>query len=97
MVFTGKYEYYSESSDEEINDGELDETYKRLLTHQKEACMVVEKQKETISALLLEKEKRGSTVAGLEEEVILLNSKLDNMTRFVHMLNNGSKALGEII
>lgn len=42
--------------------------------------MVVEKQKKTISTLLLEKEKFGSTIACLEEEVTLLKSKLDNMT-----------------
>lgn len=56
-----------------------------------------EKQKKTVSSLLLEKEKLDSTIAGLEEEVTLLKSKLGNMTYFVHMLNNGSDILDEIL
>lgn len=67
--------------------------YKLLYRQWKEACMIVEKQKKTISVLLLEKEKLGAAIAGLEEEVTLLKSKLDNMTKFLCMLNNGSKAL----
>lgn len=59
--------------------------------------MVVEKYKKTISALLLEKEKLGSTIAGLKEEVTLLKSKLENMTKFIRMLNNGSDVLDEIL
>ena len=47
--------------------------------------MVVEKQKKTISALLL------------EEEVTLLKSKLDKMTKYVCMLNNDSDMLDEIL
>lgn len=45
----------------------------------------------------MEKEKCDSTIVGLEEEVTLLKSKLDNMTKFVCMLNNGSNMLGEML
>lgn len=45
----------------------------------------------------LKKEKLGSTIASLEEEVTLLKSKLDNMAKYVCILNNGSKALDEIL
>lgn len=56
-----------------------------------------EKQKKIISALLLEKDKVGSTIAGLEEEVTLLKSKLDNLTKYICMLNNDSDMLDEIL
>lgn len=96
MDFSRKYEYGSQCSDEEITDEELAETYKLLYKQWKEEFMVVEKQNKIISALLLEKEKLGSTIACLEEEVTLLKSKL-NMTKFVPILNNGSKDLDEIM
>lgn len=41
--------------------------------------MVGEKQKKTIGVILLEKEKLVSIITDLEEEVALLNSKLENM------------------
>ena len=96
MTFTIKYEFDSESSDEDISDQELTETYKLLYTKWKESCMVGEKQKKTISALLQEKEKLISINNRLKEEVTLLNSKLENMIKFVRMLNNGSNMLDEI-
>lgn len=76
ITFTEKYEFGSESSDEEITDEELVERYKHLYSQWKESCMVGEKQKKTMSALLLEKEKLVSTITGLEEEITLLNSQL---------------------
>lgn len=53
--------------------------------------------KKTISSLILEKEKLGSTIAGLEEEVTLLKTKLDNIIKYVCMLNNGADMLYEIL
>ena len=38
-----------------------------------------------------------SIISELKDEVVLLNSKLDNMTKFVRMLNNGSTGLDEIL
>lgn len=61
IAFTEKYESGSESSDKE-----LDATYKLLYIKWKEACMVGEKQRKTISALLQEKEKFVSTISGLK-------------------------------
>jgi len=37
-----------------------------------------------------------SIIIGLQEENTLLKSKLENMTKYVWMLNNGSNALDEI-
>ena len=45
----------------------------------------------------IEKEKLLSTISSLQNEVILLTSKLDNMTKYVRMLNNGSHMLDEIL
>jgi len=38
-----------------------------------------------------------SIITGLQEENTLLNSKLENMTKYVRMLNNGSNVLDEIL
>lgn len=38
-----------------------------------------------------------STIIGLEKEDIVLNSKLENMTKFVHLLNSGSDMLDNIL
>jgi len=37
------------------------------------------------------------TITGLQEENTLLNSKLENMTKSVRMLNNGSNVLDKIL
>lgn len=51
----------------------------------------------TISDLLLEKEKPGSTIIGLEEEVTLLKSKLENMPESVHIKYTNSDMLDDIL
>jgi len=38
-----------------------------------------------------------SIITSLQEENTLLNSKLENMTKFVRILNNGSNVLDEIL
>jgi len=38
-----------------------------------------------------------SIITGLLEENTLLNSKLENITKYVRMLNNGSNVLDEIL
>lgn len=45
----------------------------------------------------MEKEKLDSTTVDLEEDVTLLKSKLDNMTKFVCMLSNDFNMLDEIL
>lgn len=88
MAFTGKYDYNSDFSDEDISDEELAKIYKILYRQWKKVCMVGEKYK---------KEKLVSTIIGLEDEVILLNSKHENMIKFIYMFNNGSNMLDEIL
>ena len=45
----------------------------------------------------IEKEKLLSTISYFQNEVTLLTSKLDNMTKYVRMLNNCSDMLNEIL
>lgn len=97
MAFIGKYDSCSESSDGDIPPEELVKSYRQFLTEWKEYCMREDNQNNTISAILIEKDKLGSTITGLEEEVTLLKSKLDNMTKFVCMLNRGYDMLDEIL
>ena len=60
-------------------------------------CQEVEEQHKLIAQLQAEKVEHISIIADLKEEVVLLNSKLDNMTKSVRMLNNGSTVLDEIL
>lgn len=97
VAFTSKYNSCSDSSDEDNLEGELVDTYILLLIEFKEAWLVEEKQKKATSAILLEKDKLGSTIADLEKEVTSLKSKIENLPKYVHMLNNGSDMLDEIL
>jgi len=81
MDFTGKCESCNESSDEDISDEELAETYKLLYIKWEEVCMFRDKQKKSISGFLFEKEKLVATITSLQEEVALGNSKIENMIK----------------
>lgn len=61
-IFTRKYEFDSESSDEDISDEELAETCKLLYIKWEEACMVGQEKKRKLSTLLQEKDKIVSTI-----------------------------------
>lgn len=41
--------------------------------------------------------KQTTTITDLEEKIALLNSKVENMTKSIRMLNNGSDMLDEIL
>lgn len=97
MSFTRKYEPKSESSDDYMIKEELDATYGLLYTKWEEACMTIENQKRTISALNKEKEKLTFTITSMEEEVTLLNSKIEHMTKSMCMLNTGYDMLDNIL
>lgn len=51
----------------------------------------------TISALLLVNETIGLTIIGLKEEVTLLKSKFENIPEYVHMKNNNSYMLNDVL
>ena len=89
MAFTRKFESKSVSSDEDLTDEELAATYMLLYTKQEEAGLTMKNQQETISVFQKENKELVSTITNLEEEVSFINSKINNMTKYVHMLNNG--------
>lgn len=80
-----------------MTDKELDATYRLLHTKWEEACLTLGNQKKTIGVFQKKKDTLVLTITILEEEIALLNSKLENMTKFVCMLNNGSNILDEIL
>lgn len=72
-------------------------SYKELCIRSENVCQLGEKQKKVISQLQAEKEKYLSTISGLQDEVTMLTSKLENMMKSLRMLNNGSDVLDEVL
>src|ERR1043165_748628 len=94
----------NDSSDEEVTFEELADTYKKLCIRSGEVCQQNEKQKKLIVKLeaenvKLEAEKKENTVtiSHLNSEIIVLNSKLDQMSKSVKMLTSGIDKLEEIL
>jgi hypothetical protein len=83
----------TDSSDEDATYQELVTTYKELLTRSEEVCKISEKQKKTIALLQAEKSKLLSTISDLNEEVVLLDSKLEHLKKQVRMMNKGTDTL----
>ncbi|XP_057444286.1 uncharacterized protein LOC130736472 [Lotus japonicus] len=77
-------------SDKEISDEELAEAYKLLYTKWKEACIYGQQQKKQVFELQAEKKK-------LTEEVALLNSKMEGMTKSIRMMSKSTDILDEIL
>ena len=107
-----------DSSDEEIFDQELADTYKLLyikwtelwavcekkmiitLTQEKakpQGSSICQEQKNLIQNLMLEKKKLQNENFKLQEEVSLLETKLESMNKSLRMLNNGTNALDGIL
>jgi hypothetical protein len=110
----------SDSSDDEMSEEELAETYKLMFNKWKELCIVCEKQKKNINtlaqeniklkqgsmckehedliqSLCLEKKKLQDENISLQEEVSLLESKLDSLKKSLRLLNNGTDALDSLL
>lgn len=72
-------------------------SYRELCVRSEEVCKIGEKHKRIIAQLQVEKENLLSIISSLKDEVTIFNSKLENMTKSVRMLNNGSDMLDEIL
>jgi len=96
-TFTGRCEFDEDSCDEDVPYEELADSYKELYARSEEVCKIWEKQKRIIAQLQLEKEKLLCSISGFQNEVNLLSSKLENMTKSIRMLNNGSDMLDGIL
>jgi arsenate reductase-like glutaredoxin family protein len=109
-----------DSSDEEMNDEELADTYKLMFTNWKEMCVTCEKQKKLIldltkensdlksmsmceehdrliQILMVEKKKLEAENGELQEEVSLLEVKLESLNKSLRLLNSGTDALDDLL
>lgn len=75
---------------------ELTVTLIHLYTKWEEDCLTLEKHKEIINMLHKEKDNLISTITGLEDEICLLNAKLESMLEFVSVMNNNSYMLDDV-
>ncbi|XP_050881216.1 uncharacterized protein LOC127084755 [Lathyrus oleraceus] len=96
-ALTGRWGSYEDSSDDEVTFDELATTYRKLCHRSEEVCQQVESQKKVITQLENEKVEHLETISKLKTEAVFLNSKLDEMTKYVRMLNNGSDTLDKIL
>ena len=87
----------NDSSDEEVTFEELADTYKKLCIRSAEVCQQNEKQKKLIMKLETEKKEDTATISHLNGEVLVLISKLDQITKSVKMLTTGTDKLEEIL
>ncbi|KAK2369181.1 gag-protease polyprotein [Trifolium repens] len=101
-ALTGVHVSDVESDDDngEMSYEDLIVTYKQLLTSYNEACIVLQKQKKTISQLLAEKNSQSDKLLEAHNEVTQLNSQMDELKKRVSQLNRGTdlleKMLGEV-
>ena len=98
-ALTGRFESAEDSSD---TDSEI--TFDELATSYRELCIKSEKilqqeaqLKKVIANLEAEKEAHEEEISELKGEVGFLNSKLENMTKSIKMLNKGSDTLDEVL
>ncbi|KAL3034124.1 hypothetical protein AAZX31_02G175300 [Glycine max] len=98
-ALTGRFESAEDSSD---TDSEI--TFDELATSYRELCIKSEKilqqeaqLKKVIANLEAEKEAHEEEISELKGEFGFLNSKLENMTKSIKMLNKGSDTLDEVL
>ncbi len=98
-ALTGRFETAEDSSD---TDSEI--TFDELATSYRELCIKSEKilqqeaqLKKVIANLEAEKEAHEEEISELKGEIGFLNSKLENMTKSIKMLNKGSDMLDEVL
>lgn len=98
-ALTGRFE-----SDEDSSDIDTEITFDELAISYRELCIKSEKilqqeaqLKKVIANLEAEKEAHEEEISELKGEVGFLNSKLENMTKSIKMLNKGSGMLDEVL
>src|SRR3954462_8099397 len=96
-ALTGVYNSDEDSSEDELSFEELATSYRKLCIRSAEVCQQGEKQKKYIAQLEADNKELNETISELNDEVILLQSKLDQMSKSVKMLNNGTDMLEEIL
>ena len=85
-----------ESCDENVLYNDPNVSYKGPCIRCEEGFKVEDKQKKTISQLQAEKEEFLVDISNHKDEVSQLTSRIENMTKYIRVLNNGSEVLDEI-
>ncbi|XP_058771038.1 uncharacterized protein LOC131644531 [Vicia villosa] len=96
-AFTGVCNFDEDSSDDELTFEELAASYRKLCIRSAEVCQQSETQKKYIAQLEADNKGFSKTISELNNEIIMLQSKLDQMSKSVKMLNSGSDMLDEIL
>lgn len=92
-ALTGRFMYDIESCDGESTYEELAASYKELYTISEEVCMLLGKQKNTISQLHVERSDHLAKISNLNDEVTQLNSQLEHLKKQVRMMNTCTNLL----
>ena len=98
-ALTGRFETAEDSSDtdSEITFDELATSYRELCIRSEKILQQEAQLKKVIADLEAEKEAHEEEISELKGEVGFLNSKLENMTKSIKMLNKGSDTLDEVL
>ncbi|XP_057452263.1 uncharacterized protein LOC130744085 [Lotus japonicus] len=97
MGLTVKCNSETESSDGEVSEEKLVETYKLLFNNWKDACEKGKKLEGTVKDLEIEKQNLLIVNDNLQEEVTVLKSKIEGMIKSVRMLNKGTDVFDLIL
>ncbi|XP_058726445.1 uncharacterized protein LOC131597794 [Vicia villosa] len=92
-ALTSIYASDDDSSEDELTFDELAASYKELCVRSAEVCKQGEKQKKLIKELESKKKEHLATIDSLNCEISMLNSKLDQMSKSIRILNNGTDSL----
>jgi hypothetical protein len=96
-ALTGTCTSDTESNTGDVTYEELAASYRDLCQKSAELCRSQENQKRLILELQSEKNEHLTTISELNDEVTLLNSKLEHMKKEVIMMHGGTATLEELI
>ncbi|XP_057452470.1 uncharacterized protein LOC130744299 [Lotus japonicus] len=97
LGFTVKCSSENGSSDDDISEEKLAETYRLMFNKWEEACSHGKKLELTVVALEADKKILKDMNKSLQEEISVLKSRDEEMIKSVQMLNKGSDVLDQIL
>jgi len=95
-AFTGRVFSDTESCDEELAYDDLAASYRELYFRSAEICKLLGEQKKINSQLLTERSNHLAKISQLNNEVILLNSQLDQIKKQTEIVSNDTTILEEV-
>ncbi|XP_057452420.1 uncharacterized protein LOC130744244 [Lotus japonicus] len=97
LGFTMRCSSENGSSDDDISEEELAETYRLLFNKWEEACNHGKKLELTVAGLEADKKRLKDMNKNLQEEISVLKSRHEEMIKSVRMLNRRSDVLDQIL